>query len=195
MFCLTEFLGISYCRSSRHASFITCVWRSVLFVTRLTRSEIFISLVSPHLIFVNDQERKNRKQIRSVISEIIFICLSFYWRSVDEYKLTYECKTTLLCRFLSSVIYRHVVCWKATDVSEEHIASNFSVERITQARNQPEAGRLWLLTVSCWFFVWFILRPWRWGQHVPPKRRLTIRGLHGVLSQKIVLFVTTAVET
>jgi hypothetical protein len=39
----------------------------------------------------------------------------------------------------------------------------------------------------------FQLRRWRW--HVPPKRRLTFAGLHAVLSQKIELFITTAVRT
>jgi hypothetical protein len=31
--------------------------------------------------------------------------------------------------------------------------------------------------------------------YVPPKRRMTFRGLQGVISQKIVLFITTAVST
>jgi hypothetical protein len=30
---------------------------------------------------------------------------------------------------------------------------------------------------------------------VPPKRRLTFSGLHGVIPQEIVLFITTAVST
>jgi hypothetical protein len=33
------------------------------------------------------------------------------------------------------------------------------------------------------------------SQYVPPKRRLTLNGLHGVISQKMVLFITTAVRT
>jgi hypothetical protein len=32
-------------------------------------------------------------------------------------------------------------------------------------------------------------------RYVPPNRRLTFNGLHGVISQKIVLFITTAVRT
>jgi hypothetical protein len=32
-------------------------------------------------------------------------------------------------------------------------------------------------------------------RHVPPKRRLTFNGLHGVISHKIELFITTAVRT
>jgi hypothetical protein len=38
-------------------------------------------------------------------------------------------------------------------------------------------------------------RSQRWRRYVPPKRRLTLNGLHGVISQKIVLFTTTAVRT
>jgi hypothetical protein len=56
--------------------------------------------------------------------------------------------------------------------------------RISQARNQREA-RSYLL----------ILRPWRWRWHVPPKRRLTFNWLHGVISQKRELFITTTVRT
>jgi hypothetical protein len=37
--------------------------------------------------------------------------------------------------------------------------------------------------------------PWRWRRYVPPKRQLTFNGLHGVISQKTVLFITTAVRT
>jgi hypothetical protein len=33
------------------------------------------------------------------------------------------------------------------------------------------------------------------GDYVPPKHRLTFNGLHGVISQKIVLSVTIAVRT
>jgi hypothetical protein len=33
------------------------------------------------------------------------------------------------------------------------------------------------------------------GGDVPPKRRLTLNGLQGVISQKIVLFTTTTVST
>jgi hypothetical protein len=36
---------------------------------------------------------------------------------------------------------------------------------------------------------------WRRRRYVPPKRQLTLNGLHGLISQKIVLFITTAVRT
>jgi hypothetical protein len=37
-----------------------------------------------------------------------------------------------------------------------------------------------------------IFRPWSWKQHVPPKRLLTFKGLHGVVSQEAELFIKTA---
>jgi hypothetical protein len=39
------------------------------------------------------------------------------------------------------------------------------------------------------------LRPWRWRPYVPPKRQWKLNGLHGVISQKMILFITTAVKT
>jgi hypothetical protein len=34
-----------------------------------------------------------------------------------------------------------------------------------------------------------------WRRYVPPKRRLKLKGVHGVISQKMILSITTAVET
>jgi hypothetical protein len=42
--------------------------------------------------------------------------------------------------------------------------------------------------ISRWFLDLLILRPWRWRRYVLPKCQLTFNGLHGVISQKIVLF-------
>jgi hypothetical protein len=39
------------------------------------------------------------------------------------------------------------------------------------------------------------LRPWRWRRYIPPKHRLKLNGLHDVISQKMILFITTAVKT
>jgi hypothetical protein len=38
-------------------------------------------------------------------------------------------------------------------------------------------------------------KSWRYRQNIPPKRRLTFKRLHGVISQKIELSITTAVRT
>jgi hypothetical protein len=80
-----------------------------------------------------------------------------------------------LRRVSSSGIWRCVVRWVSTDVSEDHISSIFRVEEISSAET-------------------FIL-PWRWMRYVPPKRRLKLNGLHDVISQSTVLFITTAVKT
>jgi hypothetical protein len=87
---------------------------------------------------------------------------------------------------LSSGISQHVVHWKSTDVSEEHITSIF--------RNQHEA-ELCLLPASGCFIAWLTLGPWRWRWYVTPKRRLTFNGIYGVISQKIGLFITSALRT
>jgi hypothetical protein len=44
-----------------------------------------------------------------------------------------------------------------------------------------------LLSASCCFLACLTLHPWGWRRHVPRKRRLTLNGLHGVISQEIVL--------
>jgi hypothetical protein len=49
--------------------------------------------------------------------------------------------------------------------------------------------------LSSWFFARLIFRAWRWRRYVPPKRRLTFTGLHGVISQKTELFITAAART
>jgi hypothetical protein len=63
-----------------------------------------------------------------------------------------------------------------------------------------EANRRFGGTSAChllsrWYLAQLIFRPWRWRRYVSPKRWLTFSGLHGVISEKIVLFITTAVRT
>jgi hypothetical protein len=48
---------------------------------------------------------------------------------------------------------------------------------------------------DCLFLLKLFLRPWRWRWYVAPKRRLQLNRLHGVISQKMILFITTAVKT
>jgi hypothetical protein len=60
--------------------------------------------------------------------------------------------------------------------------------RIRKARLYlPPAFKL----VSCLLILW----PWRWRWHVPTKCQLTFNGLHGLISQKVELFISTAVRT
>jgi hypothetical protein len=46
-----------------------------------------------------------------------------------------------------------------------------------------------------WFLAWLSLEPRILRLHIPPKCWLTFNGLHGVISQKIQLFIITAVWT
>jgi hypothetical protein len=87
----------------------------------------------------------------------------------------------LIWRVSSSGMWRRVVCWVATDVSEEHIASIFRVEEIISASKQ-------VLVLAELF-----LKPWRWRRYVPPKLRLQLSRLHGVISQKMILFMYLSV--
>jgi hypothetical protein len=42
--------------------------------------------------------------------------------------------------------------------------------------------------------AWFTLQPWRWRQYVPPKHQWTPIRIHGVTSQKIIVFLVTTVR-
>jgi hypothetical protein len=46
-----------------------------------------------------------------------------------------------------------------------------------------------LISASCWFIAWLILRPRRWRRYSHPKRWLTFDGPHGVISKKLELFI------
>jgi hypothetical protein len=48
--------------------------------------------------------------------------------------------------------------------------------------------------LSCWYLGQFIWH-WRWRWYVPQKHWFTFNGLHGVISHKIVLLITSAVRT
>jgi hypothetical protein len=59
-----------------------------------------------------------------------------------------------------------------------------------KSRNKPL-----LVHILLRFFAWLLLRPWRWRKSVPPKRRLTLKDLQGVISQEVEFFITNAVRT
>jgi hypothetical protein len=67
---------------------------------------------------------------------------------------------------------RCVVCWKSTDILEEHVAFIFGAN-----------------CASRWFLAWLILQPQIWRWHVPSKCQLTFNGLHSVTSQETGLFI------
>jgi hypothetical protein len=49
--------------------------------------------------------------------------------------------------------------------------------------------------VSCCFLAWFIIRPWRWRQHVPLNCQSTFNRLRSIISLKIEFFMLCIVWT
>jgi hypothetical protein len=84
-------------------------------------------------------------------------------------------------RVSSSGIWRRVVRRVSTDVSGEHIASIFRVKNRFSTCFLAGLLNLFLYPED--------------GDDVPPKRRLKLDGLHGVISQRMILFITIAVKT
>jgi hypothetical protein len=124
--------------------------------------------------------------------------------------------------FFAPLILRHWKCRKYvlpkrrpafTLVSSFAYSSSLMIKTICSSETSPcfhagfllrfffdpeDVGDMFLRNVvllSRWFIARLILLPWRWRQYVPPKRQLTLNGLHGVIFQKIVLFITSAVRT
>jgi hypothetical protein len=66
------------------------------------------------------------------------------------------------------------------------------------SKNKPSKKPGWKQVTSRgrwrWFLARRILRLWRRRRYVPPKRRMTFNGLHGVISQKTVLFINHPCE-
>jgi hypothetical protein len=93
-------------------------------------------------------------------------------------------------KVLNAVVMNRSVFWDITPGSQLKLNERFGgiCGFYLQGRRMSQANRLRLLRASRSFLAWIILLPWRERWHVPPKRRLTFNGLHGVMSQKIELF-------
>jgi hypothetical protein len=84
-------------------------------------------------------------------------------------------------------ILKSTILWHITPCSKLKVNRRFGGKyrlhlqgrKISWARNQSE---------SRW-------QAWRWSRYVPPKRQQTFNGLHGVICQKIALFIIIAVRT
>jgi hypothetical protein len=50
-----------------------------------------------------------------------------------------------------------------------------------------------LLAASCRLPAWLTPQRYKWRRHIPPKRRLNLNELHGIISQKIETFITADV--
>jgi hypothetical protein len=77
------------------------------------------------------------------------------------------CSHPWLWRFIYSRVWRRVVLWKSISC---------------------------LLPASRVFLAWLIPLPGRWRRHAPPKRWLTLYGLHGVTAQKTAIFCVRYTE-
>jgi hypothetical protein len=119
-----------------------------------------------------------------------------------------HCRTLCRIEVLTAVVMKSSISWDITPWSPLKVNLRFwgtrslHLEglRISQGRNQREAGskqfvdfqrttRALLATcltlVSCLTYSSTLKR----RRHVPPERRLATNGLHGVISQKIELFI------
>jgi hypothetical protein len=114
--------------------------------------------------------------------------------------------TSMFCFFVNGVVQpaSNVAGYRVNDrVSVPGKGRDFFRPALgpSQSPIQMAGVRSWLLTPThaeiknaCSLVCWTFLRPWRWRRYVPPKRRLLHNGLHGVISQRMILFITTAVK-
>jgi hypothetical protein len=88
------------------------------------------------------------------------------------------------------VVIKSTIFWDRTPCSPLKVNRRFGGtyrlylqgRRVSRARNQCEIS-------------WQAEKFRRWRRYIPPKRRLTFNGLHGVISQKTVHFIITAMRT
>jgi hypothetical protein len=101
-------------------------------------------------------------------------------RHIKQRSALLKFKKTML---LTAVVTKSSILWDTTPCSQLKVNRRFGGTRRLRLY-----GRALLPTCLRWLPTWLILRPWRWRRLVLPKYQLTFNGLHGVISQKIVLF-------
>jgi hypothetical protein len=104
------------------------------------------------------------------------------WANYENLRFSQPC----LCRDMMPCSLLKVN-WRLRGTYRLHLQGR----KISRERNQSSAFHCF----HAGFLLSLFFRPWRWRRHVPPKRQLTLNGQHGVISQKVVLFITTAVRT
>jgi hypothetical protein len=86
--------------------------------------------------------------------------------------------------------YNNRACNISTFTSEIN-SSTFLKDRAMKVDYTPRMiliANIKFIFATCLFAGFLLnsfLRPWRWRRYVPPKRRVTLNGLHGVISQTI----------
>jgi hypothetical protein len=94
---------------------------------------------------------------------------------------------------LKAVVIKSTILWDITPCSPLSVnlrfggtyRFHFQGKKIIWTRNQRESM---LQACHAGFLLSLFFRPWRWRRYIPPKRRLTLNGLHGAISQRMVLF-------
>jgi hypothetical protein len=89
---------------------------------------------------------------------------------------------------------KSIIFWDMTPCSPLSVSRRFGETyslHLQGRRNKfskKPASKLLATCLLDGFLMKLFLRPWKWRRYVPPKRRLTLKGLHGVISQKMILF-------
>jgi hypothetical protein len=104
-------------------------------------------------------------------------------RTVHLTRLTSTMKLEALCSSetlaLTYQVTRHHV--------SQHRSVSVMLPTIMYIWRVPSSGTTPCSDSAChllsgWFLACLIFRPWKWRRYIPPKRRLTLNGLHGVIS-------------
>jgi hypothetical protein len=82
-------------------------------------------------------------------------------------------------------------CPNNSRIPRRLVTANYDAEEASVKAGGKQTSACHLL--SCLFHARLTIRPWRWKRYVTPKHRFIINGLHGILSKKIVLIITTPV--
>jgi hypothetical protein len=94
---------------------------------------------------------------------------------------------------LTAVVMKSTILWDISPCSPLSVNQCFGAtyrlslqgQKIRWARNQCESRWQNILLATCFhagFLLTLFFRPWIWRRYVPPKRRLTLNGLHGIIS-------------
>jgi hypothetical protein len=117
---------------------------------------------------------------------------------LNTHRLKSHICLVVLVIILGCVAFSILRCWlcgrgerlKSSIYWDIKPCSPFKVNQETRMKRVASS-----LHASCCLLAWLILLQWKWRQHVLPKRLWTFDRLHGLMSQKLEPFITTAVKT
>jgi hypothetical protein len=98
-----------------------------------------------------------------------------------------DCTASNPRRQYSTSYLKSIIFWDMTPCSLLRCNLRFGGTYRLHLQGRRKHSACHLLT--CWFLLKLFLRPRRWWRYVPPKRRLHLNRLHGVISQKMILFI------